>query len=146
MLTMHHVLGHCLKHGDPGAKYSSLVTALGEAIQVEARVLRVRQQRRRHLAAQRGEAAEAHNEEAAAALRAKLGRGKFLDAKALAKLPQHVVNARAKRALEEDDAGDADWPTMTRAKLGGVLVTRFLGIAVDEFGDPLFEHDVVVKL
>lgn len=146
VLTMHHVLGHCLKHGDPGAKYSSLVTALGEAIQVEARVLRVRQQRRRHLAVQRGEAAEAHNEEAAAALRAKLGRGKFLDAKALAKLPQHVVNARAKRALEEDDAGDADWPTMTRAKLGGVLVTRFLGIAVDEFGDPLFEHDVVVKL
>ena len=48
VLTMHHVLGHCLKHGEPGAKYSSLVTALGEAIQVEARVLRVRQQRRRH--------------------------------------------------------------------------------------------------
>ena len=75
VLTMHHVLGHCLKHGEPGAKYSSLVTALGEAIQVEARVLRVRQQRRRHLASRRGESDELANEEAKEALKAKLGRG-----------------------------------------------------------------------
>ena len=146
VLTMHHVLGHCLKHGEPGAKYSSLVTALGEAIQVEARVLRVRQQRRRHLASRRGESDELANEEAKEALKAKLGRGRFLDAKALARLPQHVVNARAKKALEEDDSDDADWPTMTRAKLGGVLVTRFLDVARDNEGNQLFEHDVVVKL
>ena len=75
-----------------------------------------------------------------------MGRGRFLDAKALARLPQHVVNARAKKALEEDDSDDADWPTMTRAKLGGVLVTRFLDVAVDNEGNQLFEHDVVVKL
>ena len=101
------------KHGEPGAKYSSLVTALGEAIQVEARVLRVRQQRRRHLASREGESDELANEEAKEALKAKLGEA-FLDESwldAAASRPRGQESPRGgrcgRRGLADDDAGEA---------------------------------------
>ena len=129
VLTMHTTIGLCLKHGPLGAKYSNLVTTLGETVQAEARVLKLRNLRRERLRAAEGPEGK------------KAVPKTFLDARALARLPTHVVNARAKRALEDGD--DTDWPTITRAKLGSALVMNLLDVAVDEGGAPLLEHVIV---
>ena len=129
VLTMHTTIGLCLKHGPLGAKYSNLVTTLGETVQAEARVLKLRNLRRERLKA----AEDAEGKRAVPKT--------FLDARALARLPTHVVNSRAKRALEEGD--DTDWPTITRAKLGSALVMALLDVAKDDAGSPLLEHTIV---
>ena len=129
VLTMHTTIGLCLKHGPLGAKYSNLVTTLGETVQAEARVLKLRNLRRERLRA----AEDAEGKRAVPKT--------FLDARALARLPTHVVNSRAKRALEEGD--DTDWPTITRAKLGSALVMALLDVAKDDAGSPLLEHTIV---
>ncbi|KAK7232719.1 DNA-directed 5'-3' RNA polymerase [Aureococcus anophagefferens] len=126
---MHTTIGLCLKHGPLGAKYSNLVTTLGETVQAEARVLKLRNLRRERLKA----AEDAEGKRAVPKT--------FLDARALARLPTHVVNSRAKRALEEGD--DTDWPTITRAKLGSALVMALLDVAKDDAGSPLLEHTIV---
>ncbi|KAH8072539.1 DNA-directed RNA polymerase [Aureococcus anophagefferens] len=125
VLTMHTTIGLCLKHGPLGAKYSNLVTTLGETVQAE-RACSSSNLRR---AAQGAEDAE--GKRGAQDLSGRAGFGAAPDARR-----QLAREARA-GGRRHGLAGDP------RAKLGSALVMALLDVAKDDAGSPLLEHTIV---
>lgn len=130
VLTMHTIIGTCLKHGADGAKFSQLVLAIGDAVQAETRVLKLKRQNAMRLK----RASEPAKSGAGLKPWQRLGHD---PSTILRGSSPRLVNLKARRLLGNEES---DWPNETRAKLGGMLLNEFLKICKQSSERPMFEH------
>lgn len=172
VITMHTVIGRCLKAGSVGDPVTKIVLEIAEFVQAEVRMTKLKQKHADDVeklksmprltqsslssaqkaatttnkadAAHSAEAAAVHSADAAAAtaesLTTTLFRHRSVDPLTLVQgLSSHLVNWKARKLLLGDD--DANWPQVTKAKLGAALLDMFLQVC-DEVspGNTYFIH------